>query len=38
MVASFRSDNVDGFVRLLELTAGVRAERSGDTIRLHKTR
>lgn len=38
IVASFRSDNVDGFVRLLETTTGVTAERSGDTIRLHKAR
>lgn len=38
IVASFRSDNVDGFVRLLELTAGVRAERNGSTIRLAKQR
>jgi len=29
IVASFRSDNLDGFVRLLELTAEVRAERRG---------
>jgi transmembrane sensor len=32
IVASFRSDNVDGFVRLLEVTAGIRATRQGDTI------
>lgn len=38
IVASFRSDNVDGFVRLLESTAGVTAERAGDTIRLHQAR
>jgi transmembrane sensor len=38
IVASFRSDNVDGFVRLLELTVGIRAERSTDTIRLHRAR
>jgi transmembrane sensor len=38
IVASFRTDNVDGFVRLLELTAGVRAERSGDTITLRRAR
>lgn len=29
IVASFRSNNIDGFVRLLEVTAGVRAERRG---------
>lgn len=38
IVASFRSDNVEGFVRLLELTAGVRAERSGDVITLRKAK
>lgn len=38
IVASFRSDNVDGFVRLLELTAGVQAERTGSTIRLTRKR
>ena len=36
IVASFRSNNVEGFVRLLEVTAGVRAERSGDTIILRR--
>ncbi len=36
MVASFRSDNVDGFVRLLEQTAGMSAERTGDTITLRR--
>ncbi len=30
IVASIRSDNVDGFVRLLEATMGVRAERRSD--------
>lgn len=35
IVATFRADNVDGFVRLLELTAGVRVERRGNSIRLH---
>jgi transmembrane sensor len=34
IVASFRSDNVEGFVRLLEVTAGVHATREGETIRL----
>lgn len=38
IVATFRSDNVDGFVRLLELTAGVRAEREGETIRLRSAK
>ncbi len=38
IVASFRSDNVEGFVRLLELNGGVRAERSGDTITLSRGR
>lgn len=34
IVASIRSDNVDGFVRLLEATMGVRAERrpSGEIV------
>jgi transmembrane sensor len=36
IVASFRSDNIDGFVRLLELSAGVQAERDGDTIALRR--
>lgn len=31
-VASIRSDNVQGFVRLLEANGTVRAERRGDTI------
>lgn len=35
IVATFRADNVDGFVRLLELTAAVRVERRGNSIRLH---
>lgn len=34
--ASFRSDNVDGFVRLLEASFGVSVERSGDTITLRR--
>lgn len=38
IVASFRADNVDGFVRLLELTAGVRAERRGGVIVLRQAR
>lgn len=36
IVASFRSDNVEGFVRLLEATTDVRAERTGDLITLHR--
>lgn len=35
IVASFRADNVEGFVRLLELTAGVRVERRGKVVLLH---
>jgi len=35
---SFRSDNVDGFVRLLEATFGIAAERSADTITLRRAR
>jgi transmembrane sensor len=38
IVASFRSDNIDGFVRLLELTMGVRAQRHDDTITLTRAR
>lgn len=34
--ASLRSDNVEGFVHLLEVGFGVRAERSGDTVILHR--
>jgi transmembrane sensor len=30
IVASFRSDNVEGFVRLLEQTTGVQSEHRGD--------
>ena len=36
VIASFRSDNAEGFVRLLEATAGVRAERRRDTILLRR--
>ncbi|MBI5768404.1 MAG: FecR domain-containing protein [Verrucomicrobia bacterium] len=36
--ASFRSDNVDGFVRLLEASFGVSVERSRDTITLRRAR
>ncbi|MGH7956759.1 MAG: FecR family protein, partial [Opitutaceae bacterium] len=32
----FRADNIDTFVRLLEGTCGIAAERSGDTILLKK--
>lgn len=38
IVASFNSDNVEGFVRLLEMTAGVKATRQGDLITLHSGR
>lgn len=39
IVASIRSDNIEGFIRLLELTAGVHAERRGENeIVLHKDR
>lgn len=38
IVASFRSDNIDGFVRLLELSVGVTAERSDNTITLRRAR
>jgi transmembrane sensor len=34
--ASLRSDNVEGFIRLLEAGFGVRAEHEGDTITLRK--
>jgi transmembrane sensor len=36
--ASFRSDNVDGFVRLLEASFGVEAKRSAETIILRRAR
>jgi len=36
IVASFRSDNVKAFVHLLEVTPGIRVERQGDVIMLHK--
>lgn len=38
IVASFRSDNVEGFVRLLEVTANVTAERRDGTILLRPKR
>lgn len=38
MSASLRSDNVEGFVRLLEGGYGVQADRAGDTITLRKAR
>lgn len=34
--ASLRSDNVEGFVRLLEVGFSVQSERNGDTIRLRR--
>ncbi len=36
--ASFRSDNVDGFVRLLEASFGVRVERHDTTITLRRAK
>ena len=36
IVASFRYDNLDGFVRMLEISAGVSAERTGDTVVLRR--
>lgn len=36
IVASFRSDNVDGFVRLLEVSSGVRVERAPGEIVLRR--
>lgn len=36
--ATFRSDNVEGFVRLLEANGSVRVERRGDTIVLRAVR
>ncbi len=36
MSASLRSDNVEGFIRLLEASFGVRAERSDHTITLRR--
>lgn len=36
--ASLRSDNVEGFIRMLEGGFGVHAERTGDTITLRKAR
>ncbi len=37
--ATFRSDNIEGFVRLVEMGFSTRAERNGDSeIRLHKAR
>jgi transmembrane sensor len=38
IVATFRSDNVEGFVRLLEANGSVRAERRGGSIILHAVR
>lgn len=35
---SFRSDNVDGFVRLLEASFGVRVERTDTTITLRRAK
>lgn len=38
IVASFRANNVDGFVRLLELTSAIDATRTGETITLQPAR
>ena len=38
IVASIRSDNPEGFVRLLETSAGVKAQREGQTLILRKAR
>jgi transmembrane sensor len=34
--ATLRSDNVEGFIRLLEAGFGARVERAGDEIRLRR--
>lgn len=34
-IASIRSDNVEGFVNLLEKNSGIRTERRGDTLTLY---
>jgi transmembrane sensor len=34
----FRADNAEAFVRLLEVSLGISAERSGDTVTLRKPR
>lgn len=38
IVASFSADNVEGFVRMLELSSGVHASRRGDVIELRLAR
>lgn len=38
VVASFRAENLEGFVRLLELSGTARVERVGNIIRLHAPR
>ncbi|MBA3848504.1 MAG: hypothetical protein C0502_00730 [Opitutus sp.] len=38
IMLTFRSDNVEGFVRLLEANGAIRAERAGDRIALHAAR
>lgn len=38
IVASIRSDNVEGFVRLLEATMDIRAERRAGEVVLHRVR
>ncbi|MEO6873918.1 MAG: FecR domain-containing protein, partial [Opitutaceae bacterium] len=37
IVASFRLANVKAFVHLLEMTPGIRVERQGNVITLHKS-
>jgi len=36
LVASFKSDNVDGFVRMLNISEGIEAQRTGDVIALRR--
>ncbi|HRE07261.1 MAG TPA: FecR domain-containing protein [Opitutaceae bacterium] len=38
IIASVRSDNVEGFIRLLESTASIRVKRRGDVITLRAVR
>jgi transmembrane sensor len=38
MSASLRSDNIEGFIRLLEVGFGVEAERLGHAVRLRKAK
>jgi len=36
LVASFKSDNVDGFVRMLKISEGIEAQRTGNVIALRR--